>query len=390
MFELQRLAGNRAVTGLLSAVSTLPTSAGPAGGPAVQRLVGPRLLWLQAQGGLTQSVADLSQLWDTDPSLSRANIRTMGRVHAGIGGPGLIHLAQNRPATRTLKQVVTFANNLQQLTPQQVIQILAAHPLRTLAGCLSASVSSVCTPQDNFAQRSKSRIGVGEQVDLTVNINPGGITAAQLGGLQWVVSAGHVAVGASNPAAGTATAQTNGAPGRIRLDCNIGAGGFAGTRVTRKTRRSIPPTKVRITNAGTTDQAVSPPHARAAFTGQPYLRPRKVSFSGVQVSEGAVGARGSGYFKADTGTQHAASGAAVGVGPGNANTGSRMTGTDNIATNSNLPPFKAGRFFWPIPWSYQAPGVALKKFTVVTHEEQMFKNGRVRIRKGGSGWVSNF
>lgn len=339
-----------------------------------------------------RTLADLIQVANGAPLLTAIEVAQLAGIHAGINVAGMIHIGQNMPGGRTVPEIVQVGNDLPLLTAQQVVQLVAAHGGVATANLLSQAVTGDWTPVDNFNNRSTVQIGVGEHVNLTVNINPATITPANLGGLLWAVGAGNGLIAAPNAGAGTATFQSHGGAGALQVHALVQqAGGYLNAQVGVLNRTAVAPNGATMHREVITDQRTFAldGYARSGFRGRARFHPNDVSFNQVQIREQAVAGVGIGYFLPDNGSVHAL-GNWGGVGNGHSILGSPDLFSDTIETNQNYPPYAAGTFTWPIPWEYQAPGVGATPFTVCNHVEQMFANGRLAIWKAGSVKTWNF
>jgi hypothetical protein len=342
-------------------------------------------IWLNAKVrgvALTRPIQDLVTLWNAVPALGVADVLALDGVHGGINIGGVTLIAQNLGA-RTAADVVRFTNNLPTLSAQQGVDLLTTHAAVAVDNILAAAVTGVWTPQDNFGGRSVTDVGVGEVVDLAVNINPAGITAADLGGLQWVITAGPGAIGGANLAAGTATYTAQGA-GNVTLAAQAASahGAYANANTATLNKATVAPTGVYINFVNWVSRS-GPPASQVRFIGQPYSQPADVSFSMMQVREQAVAAVATGYFAYQNGNMHPLGGWA-GMRLGNIATGTPVAGTDTIGTNVCGQPYFAGTFTWSIPWEYQAAGVGATAFTTLDHVKAIDAAGNLTLSKGGA------
>ncbi len=125
----------------------------------------------------------------------------------------------------------------------------------------------------------------------------------------------------------------------------------------------------------------------AGFQGSPYISPFDVSFTAIQVREGAANGTGTGYYSFKNGNPHP-DGAWESVVQGTAARPSKWDVFDTIGSGS-FPgrPIAAGVFEWPIPWLFRVgAGGAEKEFTTMTHHQEADAAGTVTIRKGNGGF----
>ena len=68
------------------------------------------------------------------------------------------------------------------------------------ANVIVFELATTLTPDDNFAGRSLESLGIHERVTLGASITPSGLTAADLGGIQWVQDPGGGTLTGANTA----------------------------------------------------------------------------------------------------------------------------------------------------------------------------------------------
>jgi len=69
--------------------------------------------------------------------------------------------------------------------------VTATYGNKVTVNVIVFDLSGVLTPDDNFSGRSTERFGVHEHITLSSTITPPGITASQIGGIQWAQTSGN-------------------------------------------------------------------------------------------------------------------------------------------------------------------------------------------------------
>jgi hypothetical protein len=124
------------------------------------------------------------------------------------------------------------------------------------------------------------------------------------------------------------------------------------------------------------------------FRGYAYLAPKYVSFTNIDMREGACNATATGWLSCYDGDPHPV-GSWVDVHDGNSTTGC-LVGLDRAKTSVKAPPpdYDEGDFNWPIPWQYRFDvGDPSTTFTTANHHETSDPNGKATIEKQGAGPV---
>jgi hypothetical protein len=243
---------------------------------------------------------------------------------------------------------------------------------------LSAPVGSQTTPCSSNActitshavkapdPRTRTRIGVGETVDLTVSPAPA----------TWAVTAGATLSANSGPTvqltagdrAATVTVTATGSG----CSCSIQ---FTIVEPTDVTAEQVPGTNVWHRHGTPT----------VGFKANWFVQPADVSFEGITVREKHCAAVCTGYFLPQNGQDHVP-GSDVTLGPVVAGKGSPIQGTDTIQGGDGGigPPYSNGTFTWPIPWEYQVGSGTPKELTnKVNHVKTIDSTGTLTLSKGG-------
>jgi len=266
----------------------------------------------------------------------------------------------------------------------------------------------VVTPVDNFAGRSMTNFGVGEQIDLsftTLPVRP----AASFGGLQWVVKSGPGTLTIPVPNDGTARLTMGETNGTVVLELRTIAAPMAPAVVkATKTLWAVEPASsvmVREPGTGITHRQNT---ASAGFFGLVQTRPTEVSFYRCQWREGSAPIRATGSLNVTiartapssesggqglatqqelanlAGARHPVMGTWLDLGRGNILTGSVMQGHDNVQSAPLNPPFAVGTFDWDIHWIFRVIGSPNEKhYFTATHSEAVSATGQMTISKAG-------
>ena len=331
-----------------------------------------RVLAVAASPNATAHLVELVRLHRRRNPAYIATLAT-GLQNNAVGGRpasdvvGLVHIAGRAAAN----DIVTFMGNANRIT---------AAPL---------------APQDNFGGRSLVNFGVGEIVDLSANINPPALTAANIGSLRWSLEGGHGRLSRVRTRAGTAryTARQR---GPVNLRMSVLRGPYAAV-VANVNITVVQPANTSYLQPINNWRAPAP-NLQVGFEANIFLEPRDVSFQNIRWREGTARGIGTGYF-AGQNPRHRR-GNWMTVGAGNSATGCQVNATDTVQTATNsprnfpgdppgTPPHHIpGTFTWPIPWQYRALGVPTTQYMIANHEEEILVVGvpSIRIRKAHSGW----
>jgi hypothetical protein len=230
--------------------------------------------------------------------------------------------------------------------------------------CTLASETVATVP----ANRARTRLGVGEEVVITVM--PPDLVA-------WSVSGG----GRISTSSGTATTFT---AGDRASTSTVTAIRFDGSSCTMTFTVVEPSTAIIDREPGTGICHVQGTPS-AGFKGRPFVQPDDVSFENVEIREGLAVGVGTGHFRVVDGLCHAA-GAWVRVGRVVPGKGARLKAIDTVqgVIPGSGPPFVPGIFDWPIPWEFRVAGGAAKAFTTVNHHMEVDAAGTFTISKGGA------
>lgn len=220
------------------------------------------------------------------------------------------------------------------------------------------------------SDRKRTKLGVGEKVDLTVK-------PASLPSVTWQIT-GTPGTSGINPASGTTTKLTAGE--RV---CTPTVEASTSGHTLSIAFNVVEPNGAVIDQFPNTGIWHINGVPSVGFRGSPYISPFDVSFTAIEVREGAAPGVGTGYYSFLNGTPHP-NGGWVGVIPGTAARPSKWDVVDQIQTGSYpAVPVSAGVFDWPIPWLFRVGTGAEKTFTTVNHHQETDASGTATINKGG-------
>ena len=240
-------------------------------------------------------------------------------------------------------------------------------------------------PQDDFQGRSQSRYGIAEKVELCCDITPSGVTASQIGGLQWdLIDGPDSLTNITNN--GTADYDAGPNAGSATFLLVVISGPSCGAFKTYGKTVVAPSGAYMIQAPGTGIWHVQGVGS-VGFKGHIYLNPKDVSFSNIEFSEGSCSAIKTGFYVGKLPNNHP-QGNWFNVGGGNISTGCRVLATDTVS-QAYSGPFSNGTFTFNIPWKYRVGGSGDGiQFTTATHDQTMSSTGTTTIQKHGTGLFS--
>lgn len=265
--------------------------------------------------------------------------------------------------------------------------------------------TAVITPVDNFAGRSMTRFGVGEEIDLGFTTNPPGRTAASFGGLTWAIKSGNGTLVNSPGNVGTARLTMANMSGTVVLELRT----VAMQPVTKltKTLWVVEPSGAVMTNEPGAAHFHRQYTASAGFLGAIHLQPVDVSFYRCQWREGASTPVGTGSLAVSvsplgattqqelenlgSNVRHPVMGTWFDVLTGDSVLGCKVNCNDRVKSLTISPPYAVGTFYWDIPWLFRVKGnnPAEKTFFTARHEESVTATGQMTISKAGYQVVCN-
>jgi type VI secretion system secreted protein VgrG len=246
---------------------------------------------------------------------------------------------------------------------------------RGCSGCTITSQTVATSPAD----RARTRIGVGEEVRLTVN--PGPAT--------WSITSG---TGSLNPTRGSHTTVTYTADdtaGSVTItatgsgcSCTIT---FTVVAPSNTTMEKAPGTNLRHTN-GRPD---------CGWKGKQWIHPDDVNFYNIERREVDSNAVCTGSYMPFNNVLHGnypgGYGSWFGIDTHDPAKGSRAAMTDNIysgdpgaGATGAAPPFNVGTMYFPIVYQWRVGTGTAHNFPAIRQEHEIFANGRCESRKGGN------
>ncbi len=237
-----------------------------------------------------------------------------------------------------------------------------------VAPCTTCSITTL-TAATVPSNRARTRIGVGEQIELTFS----------LGSASWT---------AAPPDAGTLASNTGAtviysAPDRAASVTFTATG--SGCTATVVITVVEPSNIVMIRRPGTKGKHTKNT-ASVGFIADIYFMPADVCFDHVSYLEDEVDAVGTGCFQASMASNHVGhhpSTSPITVGaPTSDTSGSRVNGYDIIAANSSSK--CDGGWTWSIPWKFQVGSGDAKQFQVVDQVIAITAAGDATISKAGA------
>lgn len=226
------------------------------------------------------------------------------------------------------------------------------------------------TDQTNPAPRTRTKLGVGERVVLTVTGGAG----------NWQVSGGKISAKIGTTVTLTAPQR----PGTAKVTVDVG-----GTKATLAFT-VIAPNSVSMVMVGNNHENNSFPNA--GMTLQPYFGPDDVNFSNVTFTEDDVGAKATGYWDEFNGIGHSPNPSPLGC----SNTvvtgrGTRVNATDGVQSGwiPKNPPLTdwSGGLTFDIPWHWQC-GSGAGLIARVLHRVVTDAAGTTTISKGGATFTA--
>jgi len=200
--------------------------------------------------------------------------------------------------------------------------------------------------------RQRTKVGVGEEVNLT--IQPSSVTAS------WSVDGGS-SNGSVSPPSGASTKYTaadEAAMGNVKAE-------FKG--ITKTTTFNVTqPSGIKLEASSSTNNK-NP--LRSGFIAKIYITPADVNFEKVKIYEGTGTSIATGYFSSLNGVNHA-QGPDLSPSGFVANKGTQLAATDTVTTHANVTPYSNGVFRWPIQWHYKL-GSANKPVVILEHKGEL-------------------
>ncbi len=247
------------------------------------------------------------------------------------------------------------------------------------------------TPDDNFTDRSLTRFGVHEHITLGFSVSPTGLTADQLGGLQWQQTSGSGTL--SNALTdGTGSYDVADSPGAAALQLKL-LSGFSKDSGPVTNLDAVAPDDGSVSKQPLSGIKHVQNSWSCGFLGDIYVFPKDVSFFNLFFKELNVGASANGWlaFLANDGHCNPSCNA-VRILNGNKQKGSRVNADDQIFSgafsDANHGPYATGSVSWAIPWEYSVNFSQWHPVQTADQTATSTSTGRCSISKRGSGSFS--
>ncbi len=256
----------------------------------------------------------------------------------------------------------------------------SCHPV-----CTISSQTIATSPAD----RTRTKIGVGEEVKITVKGNPA----------TWKITSG---TGTLSPNTGARTSVTFTADDKAG-STTITATGSGCSCVNTITFTIVQPANWTMKRAAGTNLKHNNGRPDCGWKGNQYIHPNDVNFYRVEVRELDSQAVCTGSYMVFNGVKHGNY-----PPPDNASSwltasthtdadGTKINMIDNIysgdpqAAAGNAPPFTVGTMYFPITFQWHVTGNATKHdFGVVRQEHEIHSTGKCDSKKGGNSESSMF
>ena len=248
--------------------------------------------------------------------------------------------------------------------------------------CHPACTISSQTIATSPANRARTKIGVGEEVRITVKGNSA----------TWKITGGTGTLSPNTGARRTVTFTADDKAGSV----TVTATGSGCSCVNTITLTVVQPSHWTMKRAAGTNLRHTSGRPNCGWFGTMYLHPNDVNFYRVKTREQNSKATCTGSYMPFNNIQHQPASqtesAFFGMAGHTETDGSAVALRDNIysgdpgagATNA-APPFKVGTMFFPIVWQWQDVGSTnIHDFATVRQEHEIFSNGKCESRKGGN------
>lgn len=243
-------------------------------------------------------------------------------------------------------------------------------------------------PDDLFdANRNMEKYGIAETVQLSASLSPSGVSATDIGGLEWVINSGvgSLSNGTNN---GTASFNAGETPGNTQLQLDIVSGQFQGQSKTYNKTVIKPSGAYMVQSLQNTNVMHVFNTASVGFLGYTYLLPKDVSFTKIQTREGTASASASGFLAPLNNLSHPV-GIWAPINNCSLTTGCQEMTEDAVGLLPHNGPYvgegqDGGSFLWQIPWQYHVgTGDAVSYYNAI-HSVTVDVTGRSCTRKAGS------
>lgn len=255
-------------------------------------------------------------------------------------------------------------------------------PGSTATGCVCASAAVTSqTVATSPANRARTRLGVGEEVDLTYS----------LGSASWTKTG---AAGTLSPTSGAQSTFTAGdAAGTVTITAT--GGGCTATI----TFTIVEPNGWSMRRKSGTRLRHVAGRPSCGWKGIKYLHPNDVNFYNLETRELDSLAVATGCYNPSHHDKYHGNypppdraGPWISIvthtdagGSGYGGTDTVYSGYPPVAATGSAPPFTTGNYYWPIVQQWRVVGQAtVHSFPTVRQEHEIFSDGRCESRKGGN------
>jgi len=275
---------------------------------------------------------------------------------------------------------VTFNSVSSSTTNYKIVTVTCGNTLT--ANVIVFDLSAVLTPADNFDGRSLSDFGVGETIELSFTTTPS-VTAAQAGGLEWVVmtQGGEL----TDNGDGTGSFDVPDAVGSFTLALQIKGGASKGATKQQSAGIVAPTGAYQTLVPGYTIY-----HRNGAWSighlDYTYPTPKNVSFLNIVTREAGGTATATGVLSGLNGASHP-NWPSMKTSNCNAQMGCQAS-TDTIHLTDQVCPCGPGQVTWPIARLYKRAkdlDSSYKPFATLTFTDSSDLAGTAVSAKGGAG-----
>ena len=280
---------------------------------------------------------------------------------------------------------VTFNTASTSATDFKTVKATAGNTLT--ANVIVFELAGTLTPDDNFSGHSVDSLGIHERVTLGANITPSDVTAAAIGGIQWV----------QDPGGGTLTGANTAGEGTYRAANTAESATLKLTILDGPSKNMGPPRALTVVapSAGSVAQLALTgiKHTQdwwsCGFLGDIFVTPANVSFRNIFFKEEEVAASASGWLSFLNGSPHNASTQGLPISGGNSSTGGHVLSDGDQIFSGQFRSLEHGAYAtgsvsWAIPWDYSVDNGTYTRFVIVTQTATSTSTGKCTIKKDAS------
>jgi hypothetical protein len=243
---------------------------------------------------------------------------------------------------------------------------------RKCTKCTITSMTTASVPAD----KARTKIGIGEEVILTVDNGPATWSILSGGG-KLDPAAGTMVIYKAGDKAGSAIIKADGPGCSCTIEFTV-----------------VAPASLTIEQKDGTGIHHTPNQPDCGFLGQPYVQPDDVSFINIDVREMNSACSAEGYFKPFNGQNHMPGDVAASewcpVGECVAGKGSPVNADDHVYARYTGGPVVFGSLVCHIVWQYKVGGGAAHKFPKpVVQRSVVYANGMSVTSKGDTTKTTN-